>query len=104
MGELPPVEVKDPDPNKLTIAEAIAMLPDKAKIHVFRNTRLALIGALWSRSAVIKQIRRGGALRSGVIASAKGHRILSPHKYGSIFIETKPQTWEEEKLNADVKD
>lgn len=75
------------DKRLISYEDAIALLPDKERIHTFRNGGIALLGADWDRSEILDQIREHGAELAGVAAAAMGHGLYSGDGYGGVFIE-----------------
>lgn len=64
------------DKNNLTIEEAISVLPEGEKIHIFRNKGNALIGFDVSREKILEQISDAGFLQiTGKQAMGMGHGL-----------------------------
>jgi hypothetical protein len=73
----------------LTVEQATAMLPDRPRIHTFRQLISGeLIGDEWDRDQVIDEIIKYGAELSGTAAASAGHGIVSEDSFGYLFIET----------------
>src|SRR5688500_656423 len=62
---------------KLTVDEAISVLPDGDSVHTFRGGGMLMIGADWSRSAIEEAIREAdGAELTGAMARGMKHGIV----------------------------
>ena len=72
----------------LSYEEAVAMLPEGKKIHTFRNTTGILIGADWTRSQILKVLKKFKPELSGPEATNMNHGIVLFDEVGVLFIET----------------
>lgn len=77
----------------LTVEQAIAMLPQKELVHVFRNPSGMLVGADWRRADAEELVRRSRERRTaGPMASALGHGLAVRAENGrTLFVETAPE-------------
>lgn len=79
---------------ELTKEEAIGLLPDGEFVHVFINGGFGLVGADWTREAILDEIDRAARTElTGPMARWMGHGIVlyPPNaKYQSdlLFLET----------------
>ena len=74
----------------LTIEQAMEMLPDGDKIHVFLNPAGMLLGCDWSRAAVIALIKDGVREKGGETCTQMEHGLVVFAKGKDHFIQTKP--------------
>ena len=78
------------DRKKLSVQEAITMLPDGDTIHVISNDAPGiLIGADWPREDVISEFEISQLELAGPVAKSSGHGIAMLNKNGRWFVETK---------------
>ena len=82
----------EPTRTRLTFDEAVAMLPEGEKVHTFRQRALMLLGADWSRRAILAHIRRHGAELAGPMATGMGHGLLVHDDDGMLFVATRSGT------------
>lgn len=70
--------------------EAMALLPDTPKIHTYRESSVALLGADWSRRDLVQAMKEAPEIHeTGVAAQAFGHGMAIFDEHGPLFIETK---------------
>lgn len=72
----------------LTYDQAVALLPSGERIHTFRSTGMALIGADWPRDKLLQAIRDYGAELAGESATNMRHGMAVIDHIGPLFIET----------------
>lgn len=70
----------------ITTAEAISLLPLYDSIHTFRSSSFALIGADWSRKALIDAIKTSECEIGGEQCKRMGHGLVV-HSGGPLFVE-----------------
>jgi len=76
----------------LTPDEALAMLPDRDRIHTTRRARVISIGCYWDRADIEEAIRQADIREeSGPRAARHGYRLAIHNADGMLFIETKEQ-------------
>lgn len=73
------------------------MLPNRTKIHTFRNSGFMLIGADWQRRILHAAMRKYGVELSGEQATAMKHGLVLIDDHGPLFIETREQKPPEER-------
>ena len=73
---------------KLTLEQALPMLPPGDSIHTFIQGGMCLIGADWARGDVVQQIRECGCELSGPQAVAMNHGLVTFRGTEPVFIET----------------
>jgi hypothetical protein len=75
----------------LTLEEAEKILPDRDKVHTFRNSRIALLGCDWDKKDIIDAMKKfSDTLQlSGKTATSMGHGLVIEDDHGYLFIETK---------------
>lgn len=89
------------DKRKITVEEAISLLPEEGDIHTFYQMGNSIVGADWEREEVIRLLRERDTIEiSGECARSLDHGIAaynSDAKWQSeiTFIQT-----DEKKLNA----
>lgn len=80
---------------KLTVDEAVAVLPNSPKIHVYAynpSHSMTLIGADWDRDDVLKCFEQCDVELAGENAISIGHGIGFYDEYGNPhFVETDPE-------------
>jgi hypothetical protein len=89
--------MSDDERKRLTLEEAIALLPPKDRVHTFvqvvTTQGALLVGADWDRTDVIELIQTNGAELAGPAAAKMGHGLVvverEPER-GPLFIETAP--------------
>lgn len=86
----------DDEPEKVTTAQAIAMLPDGDYIHTFRNPGGMLIGSDWDRAAVVAAISSNDCELSGGMAMSMGHGLFVADERG-LFVQTRDDSTATEK-------
>lgn len=74
---------------KLSLSDAVKMLPEGDTIHTFRSGRAMLIGADWSRIQIITAMEKFGVELSGPSATFMNHGLVLKDETGHLFIETK---------------
>lgn len=72
----------------ISAEQALAMLPDKPRIHTFRYSAVALIGADWDREEIVALIKKSKPELTGEAATGMGHGLAVEDKHGFLFIET----------------
>lgn len=77
---------------RLSLDEAVALLPDGDDIHAFVNPAGILVGADWKRGRILDLLRNGKPELSGTEATASGHGIVAFREDGPVFIETRAVT------------
>lgn len=77
----------------LSYDEAVALLPGGEEIHTFFNPAIGmLIGADWSRAAVLKLLAQSPQREvSGPSAQSMGHGLAAYRDGRAIFIETRTE-------------
>lgn len=76
----------------LTYEQAVARLPDAQRIHTFRSSPLALLGANWERPALLDALRSAKTIEeAGPEASAMHHGLVLWDERGPLFIETRKE-------------
>lgn len=78
----------------LTVDEALAILPEGAKVHTFRNPVGVLLGADWSRKDVVKAIRKAFKLElAGSVATSMNHGLVVWEKRDkpALYVETRKE-------------
>ena len=75
---------------RLTHDDLIRLLPNKVRIHTFRNPLHGiLVGADWDRAEILRACEKHGAELSGPEATAMDHGIVVTDEKGPVFIETR---------------
>lgn len=72
----------------LSYEEALEMLPDKERIHTFVQPNVAILGADWDRSEVLKAFALYKVGLSGPQATKMGHGLVFWDGTRNVFIET----------------
>ena len=73
----------------LTKEEALAMLPFKKDIHIYRNPKTdILMGFDIDRKTIIEKINKHKVEATGEQAQEMGHGMALYDEYGWMFIET----------------
>lgn len=90
----------------LNYNEAVSLLPNKDDIHTFYNASFGLMGADWSREAILKKLKEPDIVieLTGEQAKSMKHGMCAYNKNAKwqseiLFIET-----DEEKLTAFEQD
>ena len=84
----------------LTAAEAIALLPASEFVHTFYNEPFALVGADWTKSEIMDEIRKADKIElTGEGARKLNHGIALYNKNIKfqdeiLFVETDPERLE----------
>jgi hypothetical protein len=73
----------------LTYEEAVAMLNPDGRIHTFRSTPMALLGADADREDILQMLRDNGPQLSGPQAANMHHGLVVFDDHGPLFIETR---------------
>ena len=77
----------------LTVEQALAALPDGDRIHTFRDSRVALVGADWDRADIEQALREAKAIGiTGPMAQGMKHGMQIDRGGGPLFIETRART------------
>lgn len=77
------------DRKKLTVEEAVALLPAGDTIHTFRNPGVGmLVGADFPRDEIIERMKKFGVCLSGPAATRMRHGLFIEEPRG-LFVETK---------------
>lgn len=78
------------DDARVSVDQALAMLPDDEKIHTFMQAGFTLIGADWDRNELVDLIT-GAKVRklTGGNARSMGHGLAVPHANTWLFIATR---------------
>jgi hypothetical protein len=81
----------DDERQELTYDEAVALLPDGDDIHTILNPGSIMLGADWSREAILNLLRESPRREvTGPMAQAMGHGLAALDVDGrTLFIETK---------------
>lgn len=80
---------KDGENIYLTPDEAIALLPDRDRIHTFVNPNGMLIGADHERESLIKDMREATEIMvTGEMAQNMGHGLCFKHNGRYLFVES----------------
>ncbi len=64
---------------------------NKSRVHTFRSSPGMLIGADWTKSKLIKAMKKFGVQQSGPSACLMNHALVLIDEYGPLFIETKSE-------------
>lgn len=84
--------MNDSERVSLSLEAAIAMLPEGSEIHTFVNPGAGLlVGADWSRDAVIELLKTGKPELSGEEATKMNHGIVAWDGEKYVFVQTKSQ-------------
>lgn len=79
--------------DKVSIEQAIELLPEGEYIHTFRNAPMMLLGADWSRVQLIEAMRSAtGIVRTGPLAQSMKHGLAIENDGSLLFIATKGET------------
>ena len=74
----------------LSYDEAVALLPEGARIHTFLDSGTALLGADWDRDQVLGLLRTTDRREvTGPGAQAMGHGLAAFRDGEPVFIETR---------------
>ena len=74
------------------LEKALEMIKfNKSRVHTFRSSPGILIGADWSKSELLKAIKKFGIAESGPSAVAMGYALVLIDEHGPLFIETRNQ-------------
>jgi hypothetical protein len=76
-------------PTALTLAEAISMLPDSARVHTWRNDGLGLFPAYLPRDEVVFLMQEHGVKRAKEAAERLSHGLRIDTPGGVIFVQTR---------------
>ena len=80
----------------LTIEQALAALPDGDRVHTFRDSRVALVGADWDRADIEQALREAKVIGiTGPMAQTMRHGMQIDRDGSPLFIETRKRTDEE---------
>lgn len=74
----------------LTAEQAVALLPDGDDMHVFLNPGGMLLGADWTRAAVVKLLHRGKCQLGGDLCMRMGHGLVCNDDGTYHFVKTRP--------------
>jgi hypothetical protein len=78
------------DKELLTYDQAVALLPDGETVHTFMQAGPVLLGADWSRAAILDLLTATDCLEvPGPEAQAMGHGLVAWRGGSPVFIETK---------------
>lgn len=84
--------MNEDDRTFLAFEQAVAMLPDTAKIHTFRSNPMTLIGCDWNLEDILKKLKTGKPELAGEQATAMNHGLVIFDEHGPLFIATKEAT------------
>ena len=75
----------------LSYDEAVAMLPDREKVHTFRQGGLGLLGADWPREKILAAIKEhlDTLNETEGVSKRMGHGLVLVDDTGPLFIETR---------------
>jgi hypothetical protein len=81
----------DDEPQELSYAEAVALLPDGEEIHTFMQGGSILLGADWSRAHILDLLRTSPRREvTGAHAQAMSHGLAAIDEDDrTVFIETR---------------
>lgn len=74
---------------RVTLEDAMGMLPAKDRIHTFRCGSGILVGADWDRADLFEYMDKHGVELSGPQATASNHALALVDEHGALFIETR---------------
>ena len=74
----------------LTVDQAIALLPDRGRIHTVRNSHAGIhLGADWDREDILAHLARYPCEKAGPMATASGHGLWIDDGQGrGLWVET----------------
>ena len=82
--------MSDEGRKELSVAEAVAMLPETEMIHTFRPGIFVMIGCDWSRAEIIEAFEKYGVELSGPRATEMNHGVVFFDDSGAVFVATIP--------------
>lgn len=72
----------------LSKTDAVSLLPDKHRVHTFRQAGPILMGCDVDKSAILEDLEKHDAELSGPGAAAMHHGLVITDDTGPLFIET----------------
>ena len=79
----------------LTTEQALALLPDKERIHTFRSTlgpgSSILLGADWDRETLEELIANSRCELAGPMATGMGYGLVVFDEIGPLFVEIRKE-------------
>ena len=74
----------------LSYEQAVSLLPDGDDMHVFLNPNGMLLGADWSRKAVLDILHKGECQIGGDMCISMGHGLVCTCDGRYHFVKTRP--------------
>lgn len=75
----------------LTYEEAEALLAEGDRVHTFRQSSVALIGADWDRADILEALRTRRVQEAGPMAVRMGHGLVLQDDRGLLFVATRQE-------------